>query len=289
MARSDNAILRQDLQVFREREGQLLRRNRELEEKLLMKKRSKAKVKEPASAKQKAELDINIDFVGSGKALIQEKKVEEKQAEEPPPKVEVPIETESEKPKEKELVKEKPEAKVSSRSSSRGGDKKSVEVREEDTSKATIDTDEWKVTVTSSHQLDVSSESPKTIVVTRAPEEKKTETPPPLKAKTPPLKKKKPVTAIRRPVRDARSDPIPKPPQFPCARPTRDQRPVPSRVRYHERPAIADLLYGGEEEGNEDLDNHPQFLTPPNGMLQVPGGAASGYGDGLQCQVLYNH
>ncbi len=43
IARSDNAILRQDLQVFRERESQLVRRNKELEEKLLIKRTSSLK------------------------------------------------------------------------------------------------------------------------------------------------------------------------------------------------------------------------------------------------------
>ena len=90
IARSDNIILRQDLQVFREREVQLVRRNKELEDKLVLQ-RQKHRAAECGQEKEKkkkgegeelavtqtkvakAEFDINIDFTPPGKAIIIDK------------------------------------------------------------------------------------------------------------------------------------------------------------------------------------------------------------------------
>ena len=85
-ARSDNVILRQDLQSLHDREYQLTRRNRDLEDKLL---RHRAEsVDKDQKKNQRAELDLNIDFtMPNGRAVISERdpaKVEKKVATVPP-------------------------------------------------------------------------------------------------------------------------------------------------------------------------------------------------------------
>ena len=85
-ARSDNVILRQDLQSLHDREAQLTRRNRDLEDKLL---RHRAEsVDKDQKKNQRAELDLNIDFtMPNGRAVISERDpamVEKKVATVPP-------------------------------------------------------------------------------------------------------------------------------------------------------------------------------------------------------------
>ena len=85
-ARSDNVILRQDLQSLHDREYQLTRRNRDLEDKLL---RHRAEsVDKDQKKNQRAELDLNIDFtMPNGRAVISERdpaKAEKKVATVPP-------------------------------------------------------------------------------------------------------------------------------------------------------------------------------------------------------------
>ena len=85
-ARSDNVILRQDLQSLHDRESQFTRRNRDLEDKLL---RHRAEyVDKDQKKNQRAELDLNIDFtMPNGRAVITERdpaKVEKKVATVPP-------------------------------------------------------------------------------------------------------------------------------------------------------------------------------------------------------------
>ena len=63
--RSDNSILRQDIQVFRTREQQLYSRNQDLQEKLVdaLSPRHSAKT-EKVQEQVQSEAVINVDFVG---------------------------------------------------------------------------------------------------------------------------------------------------------------------------------------------------------------------------------
>ena len=86
-ARSDNIILRQDLQSLHDRESQLMRRNRDLEDKLLRHRTAESAEMDKKVVNDKAELDLNIDFTMPGKAVISERdpqKVEKKVATVPP-------------------------------------------------------------------------------------------------------------------------------------------------------------------------------------------------------------
>ncbi len=321
VVRSDNAILRQDLQVFRERESQLVRRNRELEDKLLLKRMAKAKASSTTSKKKvpprkKAEQEISIDFTAPGKALVQEKTPEKKQemvgekAQTELKKKEVPMQKEDSKA---DPAPSAATPKARSRSSS--GKSSANEGEEEAKKEANFDADDWKVTVTSSHQLDITSDTPnKTVVVTPRSKEEEEEAPkeatppsPPPKVKVAQRKERKPVTAIRRvplpAASDARSDPIPKPPQFPCARPPRDHRPTGCGVRPHqEHTTVADLLNQKDPDKSGDHCNSPfdnHHLSVPNGVIQMlvtEEGPKRDVGLGQSaapppplCQVFYNH
>ena len=247
-ARLDNIILRQDLQSLHERESQLMRRNRDLEDKLLRRNCGNAPggpasaEKAPTPASRRAELDINIDFTmpgGGGMAVISERDPKQKQ---------------------------KAEKKVAT-----------VPPLEKTTNEASFGAEDWKVTVSSKHKLDTLS-TPKTVVVSpmtppppaaaaklegKPPPEAASETPGKAKAaeetwqksrrqkddtsktaaarrerkpkkhrdvttrrtayRAPPL----PAAALppKRPGNDRFHDVIPKPGQFPCARPPRGYTP----------------------------------------------------------------
>jgi hypothetical protein len=97
IARSDNSILRQDIQVFRERENQLFRRNRELEEHLIAAVSPMPGGGPADNETKKSEVNINVDFVSGDdksprRAVIEAevikkvKKVEENRETEKPTK-----------------------------------------------------------------------------------------------------------------------------------------------------------------------------------------------------------
>ena len=256
-ARLDNIILRQDLQSLHERESQLMRRNRDLEDKLLRRNCGNAPgsaEKVPPPASKRAELDINIDFTmpGGGKAVISERfpkpqKAEKKVATVPPL---------------------------------------------EKTNEASFAAEDWKVTVSSKHKLGTLSSTPKTVVVsplTPPPQLEGRPPPPPEAAGEPHVAKaaeetwqkqrrqkgdpSKTAVAARRerkpkkqrdvatkrtppasalppklPANDRFRDVIPKPGQFPCARPPRDY--TPSRCS----PTTArDLLNAGTSESSNHV------------------------------------
>ncbi len=111
IARSDNSILRQDIQVYRARETQLIQRNKELEDKLI-------NVVSPAPGRappigggggeeDKSEVSINIDFVegdqktGKGKKVVVKelvKKSDDNNASKPPPQDKKPSKDNNSKP-----------------------------------------------------------------------------------------------------------------------------------------------------------------------------------------------
>ena len=386
IARSDNAILRQDLQVFRERESQLVKRNKELEDKLLLKRTSSSSskkgkvvessksapeaqepppstanlVSEDEKSRRKAELDINIDFTLPGKAVIREKgavakesgggakEKEEKKAAVPPPrqksdekgdkhkatpdekaKKEVP---KIKKPLQQNGTKAKPKPKVAEpppppppppaaeESSPKQEPPKVTEEDGGDVKTAIFDSEEWRVTVSSTHELDISSESPKTVVVTQSkpapppppPEEPQIEEPevveekaatppppPPPKPKAqvvqpkpkpkPPKKSSPPAAKVAGPppppppppppkvLDDPRSDPIPKPPQYPVARPPRDYKPGKALLQKKKRTSVEDII----RQDSVGSDN-----KVPNGLVprqkQEPPAVAAAFDPGQQ-------
>lgn len=324
VARSDNVILRQDLQVCRDREYQLVHRNKELEDKLLTQAKvvntnithscSKTDVASaPTITKtilSRAEIDINIDFTPPGRAIIKER---------PPigPNLnQATMETIS--PTEQETLGEKPLKKVQGLKASEVNPKKIKDDRKKKepclnkksanvpTQRASFEVQDWKVNIKSVHDLEVSKDGQKAIIVSPKIEEKlkealvqqepelsdeaqpivplklnetKAEIKSEPKLKSPPKsfipttatsKKEEPVTkpaaliqevkkervrpakVVRKPpppppqqqhppieIHDPRADPIPKPGQFPCARPPRDY--VPGR-NYQKRTSVADIL-----------------------------------------------
>ncbi len=376
IARSDNAILRQDLQVFRERESQLVKRNKELEEKLLLKrtsystsssKRGKPAVEsskpitpaeaeareespsttnlvsdEEKSRQRKAELDINIDFTLPGKAVIREKRAAEGEEEKAKtttttttpqpqkpenttaagdkkhkaapdeksrkevPKIKKPLQQNGTKAKPKPTVDDtttKPSLPSGVKDPPKEEEAQKTEEEEgggDQVKKATFDSEEWRVTVSSKHELDISSESPNTIVVTQSKpppppppkqedikieekvvEEKVPSPPPPPpkpkpqvvqpkeKPKPKPKKASPPSTKAPPPPKpppppaekDPRSDPIPKPPQFPVARPPRDYKPGKSLPIKKKRTSVEDIIR------QDSVPAANGNITEPNGLL----------------------
>jgi hypothetical protein len=104
--------------------------------------------------------------------------------------------------------------------------------------------EDWKVTITSRRDLELVAETPQTVVVSPKPQEpapivaKAVETKIPVPSKAPKLKPpikpkatakesaEKPKAVKVKAAANARSDPIPKPPMLPAARPPRDYRPT---------------------------------------------------------------
>ncbi len=214
IARSDNVILRQDLQVFRERESQLVKRNKELEDKLLKSHRTAAKDEvtvesraplqtapseliSVAAAKRKAELDINIDFTPPGKAVISRRKEndEEESTQKEEQEQQKGLDQKSSQGSSEEDKKEGPgklpdqpppvtKTKVTSGANKqfKATDSRSNVRRRSRTDdgstkkkeKAVICNEDMKITVTTKHELEVDKTSSETVVI--SPRKPKAET-----------------------------------------------------------------------------------------------------------------
>ena len=299
VARSDNNILREDIQVYRHREQQLYRRNQELQETVL----SLSARNTPTGQKDdKSEMNINVDFVtdektGGPKAVFEAKK-DQKKGKKAAAAAAIESSSEAEtsdsKTAKREQSKDRKSSKenlavpknkngkqnkkaASSTSSSDDENKKKVQLQDDppknnttkDDSKAAtgvpktkngknggkngngkpvkkngkngkssgstsdsaggklVDDEEWKVTVTSAHELETTSDSEsKTVVVKpKVQEVIKEEAKAAAKAEKKAEKKAKVITKKKD------KDIIPKPPMFPAARPPRGYvppKPVPN-------------------------------------------------------------
>ena len=265
--RSDNSILRQDIQVYRDREHQLYRRNQELQNEIISISQRNTPV-----GNSKSEMNISVDFVndertGTPKAVFEAKKGQSKkkqvtESESESDAVAKPVvKKEASKenlavPKSKNGKKKTPS--VSSSSSDESAKKVQIQddppkAKDETTKAATgvpktkttangkngkngkksktssssdsdggkagklVDNDEWKVTVTSAHELETTSDSEsKTVVVKPKPQEAIKE-----EVKTAAKKEVKKAAKKAKVEKKKDKDPIPKPPMFPAPRPPR--------------------------------------------------------------------
>ena len=298
--RADNNILRQDIQVFRERESQLVMRNNNLETKLI--EQSDAildltgrKGKKGSTAAEDLRLNVNFEDESTDEKEVFEqkskagKKINGKRA--PSEDRKSSVDEKSTSKSSTASSKRGPSKGSSNRSSSRDTKKSSAESSGEEAKKAPTSTangvpktkqngklskgpkstakqsqevktsedenlniveektgeiektegkrklgmglfegEDWKVTIESEHTLVTEQDTPrKTIVITPKPEEKEQEE---LKVeteeekKTEEVKQKRAVKLTKTKTRDPRYCPIPKPPQFPAARPPREYVPV---------------------------------------------------------------
>ena len=242
-ARSDNIILRQDLQSFHDRESQLMRRNKDLEDKLLRQNdrhrvEPLEKDQKAAPVMKKAELDIIIDFTMPGKAVISQK-AEKKVATVPPLEKNSEASFDSESWKVTVSSKHKlaaltgtPKTVVVSpmpRSEGQIAPAEAVEprrVNEPDVTATTTTTTE-QAPQRPKKKTDIAEIAKRERRLERRP--KKMETTARMSVSRPPPP---PSTALpqKLPTNDRFHDPIPKPGQFPSARPPRDH--VPTRRRH---------------------------------------------------------
>ena len=295
--RADNNILRQDIQVFRERETQLVMRNSNLESKLIEQSDAILEIagKKKKGAPIEEDLRLNVNFEDEStdeKQVVEQKskpgkKMNGKRA--PSEDRKSSVDEKSTSKSSTASSKRGPSKGSSNRSSSRDTKKSSAESSGEETKKAPTSTangvpktkqngklakglkttakqsqeaktsedekvqiveekveektegkkklgmglfdgEDWKVTIESEHTLVTEQDTPrKTIVITPKPEEKgeeelvvETEE----EKKTEEVKQKKAVKLTKTKTRDPRYCPIPKPPQFPAARPPREYVPV---------------------------------------------------------------
>ena len=293
IARSDNIILRQDLQIFRERESQLMRRNRELEETLLKPKFKDQSKSSPIDANAEKHV-VALKNAASSTSLIE--------------MVDSSTLTSAQQ---EPLISSAPQP----NSNKNDDDLPNLDAKKESIDSCLGDKNEpseelkasWEVTITSKDEMELQEKSPKKIKVTpkstAKPPQADAPLPPPKphpkpvkevviqekvpkqKVKQPPRVEKKankprpapksiPAPSIQPPtptqplpqpaesshtrinLLDARSDPIPKPAQFPVARPPRDYKP--GKIPVKKRTSAADLIRQDNIFDGTDNDNNNQ-------------------------------
>lgn len=340
--RSDNSILRQDLQVQKLREQQLYARNKELQEKLIEATSPRPHSRDertPPTGQEKSEVNINVDFVtedGGGPKAVFETKKEAKTGKKTPPsrdsskergkpaplkkdlskdKIAVPknkkkstssssgSSAEGERSKIKEeseanvtAEKEKPDKKVSLANDAKNGVPKTKptangKAKKQTNGKTTngkksspkgssssedlvkkeqlIDDEEWKVTITSKHELETHSDDPnKVVIVKPKPVEEVKEEVKEVAKKAVKAKKAKKLDKVK----DPRHDPIPKPSMFPAARPPRGY--VPPCALPNASPGVTAAITGSYG---------PMGYGGGDGLLMTPG--RSGYRSGRASSI----
>ena len=148
-----------------------------------------------------------------------------------------------------------------------------------------VEGEEWKVTISSEHTLETSADTPrKTITVTPKPQEKKKAEVGKVQAKTAKVTSNKGTAkgkVEKKAVKDPRSDPIPKPPQFPAPRPPRGYVPLKQVPNSSAgvTMSIHSPLGGSPMVPRKD---HVMFSTPPRSGRSS---AASDHGDTIHMLI----
>eukprot|EP00093_Oithona_nana_P006108 06108.XXX_302469_306397_1 [CDS] Oithona nana genome sequencing. len=256
IVRSDNSILRNDIQVFRERERQLYSRNMTMQEQLVQAlsprpgdSGTKKSTEDKSEAPSKENIAVPKAKKGSKKSSSSGSESDKQKDSEAGPPIEeekaVTINTNG-VPKTKNNTATKKAASSTAKkpgsngSSKKGSTKGSSSSSGEDGKEKLLEDEQWKVTISSKHELEThSDDNEKTVTVKPRAVEKAAEV---AKEEAKVAKKAKKAAKIEK--TKEKKDPIPKPSMYPAARPPRGYVPPPARV--NESPGVTRALMGPE-------------------------------------------
>lgn len=186
-------------------------------------KKSKIPKQSSVEGSVKSDKSINHDSspVGHDKkvTISEERKVQDKKVNNDSKRT---PNSDKDKDKDKKPLRQERQASIGSKSKSGSDSKNTVKGKDVGMSKSvTLDSNDWKVTISSKEDIKVEKDNPQTITITpKIPSSKAEEMPKPPPKSVSVSKDAKPT------LKDARSDPIPKPGMYPAARPPRDHKPA---------------------------------------------------------------